>query len=209
MSKLIEAAIAAVTAFTATNIDDIVILMIFYSRVNSIFRPWHIVSGQYLGLVVLIIASLPGFFSGFLLPKAVIGLLGFLPIAIGVQAWFDRDSEAQAVSVNPASSSSLLPAQTLQVAAVTIANGGDNIGIYLPLFASSNAFQLTVILSVFVIMIAIWCSIAAQLARHPLIAKSLTRYSHVVVPFVLIALGLYILYESGAFQLLVPRSISL
>ncbi|MBD2092953.1 cadmium resistance transporter [Microcoleus sp. FACHB-1515] len=209
MSELIEAAIAAVTAFAATNIDDIVVLMIFYAQVNSIFRPRHIISGQYLGFVVLIVASLPGFFGGFLLPESVIGLLGFLPIAIGIKAWFDRDSDTQDVSINAANSSSLLPAQTLQVAAVTIANGGDNVGIYLPLFASSNAFQLTVILSVFAIMIIVWCSIAAQLARHPLIAKSLTRYGHIVVPFVLIALGLYILYESGAYQLLLPRSISL
>lgn len=206
MSNLIEAAIAGITAFAATNIDDIVILMLFYSQVNSILRPRHILSGQYLGFAVLIAFSLPGFFGGFLLPKSVIGLLGFLPIAIGIKAWFDRDSEAQTVSIHSATSFRWLPAQTLQVAVVTIANGGDNIGIYLPLFASSNVLQLTVILSIFVIMIAIWCSIAAQLARHPLVAKSLTRYGHVVVPFVLIGLGVYILYESGAFQLLFPRS---
>jgi cadmium resistance transport/sequestration family protein len=206
MSELIEAAIAGATVFAATNIDDIVVLMIFYSQVNLIFRPRHILSGQYLGFAVLIAASLPGFFGGFLLPQSVIGLLGFLPIAIGIKSWFDRDPEAQNVPVHSARSFGLLSAQTLQVAAVTIANGGDNIGIYLPLFASSNLFQLTVILSTFAILVAVWCSIAAQLARHPLIAKSLTRYGDVVVPFVLIGLGLYILFESGALRLLLPQS---
>lgn len=204
MTPFLTALSTGLTAFTATNLDDIVILTIFYSQVNSVLRPRHIISGQYLGFAVLVAASLPGFFGGFLLPKATVGLLGFLPIAIGIKSWFDRNPEAQEVSIS--TKSSRLSAQMLQVAAVTIANGGDNIGIYLPLFASGNAFQLTVILSVFLILIAVWCSIAAQLARHPLAAKSLTRYGHIVVPFVLVGLGIYILYESGAFRFLLPRS---
>jgi len=84
MNWLAKAIIAAIASFAATNIDDIVILMLFFAQVNSTFRPQHIAIGQYLGFTALIIASLPGFFGGLIVPKAVIGLLGLLPIAIGI-----------------------------------------------------------------------------------------------------------------------------
>lgn len=40
------------------------------------------------------------------------------------------------------------------------------------------------------------------MTRHPLVARVLARYSHIIVPFVLIGLGLYILIESGTLGLL-------
>src|SRR6476469_2184456 len=101
MSWFATAIIAGFTSFAATNIDDIIILMLFFAQVNSSFRPKHIVSGQYLGFTVLILASLPGFFGGLIVPKAWIGLLGLLPIAIGISHLVKRDNEendVQAVS---------------------------------------------------------------------------------------------------------------
>ncbi|MBC7998071.1 MAG: cadmium resistance transporter [Leptolyngbya sp.] len=89
-----------------------------------------------------------------------------------------------------------LPLQTYQVAAVTIANGGDNISIYVPLFANSNLAAMGVILSVFLIMIAVWCGIAYYLTRHAVIASYFTAYEHRLVPFVLIGLGVLILLNS-------------
>jgi len=170
MNGFTQALVTGLTAFVATNVDDIVILMLFFAQVNATFRPRHIVAGQYLGFLILIAASLPGFFGGLIIPRAWIGLLGFVPIAIGISQLLNRDSESvQAVSSQVPSAgtwlpllSSLLGSQTYQVAAVTIANGGDNIGIYLPLFASSSLPNLTVVLSVFFAMLGVWCALAYQ-----------------------------------------------
>ncbi|NJS10662.1 MAG: hypothetical protein HC789_09890 [Microcoleus sp. CSU_2_2] len=82
-----------------------------------------------------------------------------------------------------------------QLPAVTIANGGDNIGIYLPLFASSDLPSLAVILAVFFLSIALWCYVAYLLTRQRAIANILTRYSQALVPFVLIGLGIFILIK--------------
>ena len=214
MNWLAGAIIAGITSFAATNIDDIVILMLFFAQVNASFRPRQIVVGQYLGFSVLIIASLPGFFSGLIVPRAWIGLLGLVPIAIGVTRLVNRekDEEVQAVSDELNRSrgnnslgstlTSLISPQTLNVAAVTFANGGDNIGIYVPLFASSTLASLLVILAIFFLLIGVWCYIAYLLARQPAIAHVLTRYGKAVVPFVLIGLGIFILLESGTYQLL-------
>lgn len=54
----------------------------------------------------------------------------------------------------------------------------------------------------FFLLLAVWCVIGYYLSSHPLVARTLDRYGHLIVPFVLIGLGIYILYESGTFTLL-------
>ena len=206
MTWIAAAIIAGVTSFAATNIDDIAILMLFFAQVNVTFRPRHIVLGQYLGFTALIAASLPGFFGGLIVPKAIIGLLGLVPIAIGISHLVNKENdrdEVQAVSGefsresdSPVSKlANLFNAQTLNVAAVTAANGGDNIGIYLPLFASSDLPSLMVILAVFFVLVGVWSYAAYRLTRRIAIAKILTRYTQAIVPFILIGLGIFILIE--------------
>jgi cadmium resistance transport/sequestration family protein len=214
MSWFVQAVITGVTSFTATNIDDIAILTIFFAQVSTTFRPKHIFMGQYLGFIVLIGLSLPGFFGGLVLPKAWIGLLGLMPIVIGIKQLVDHQAnqtEIQTVSTELSSKvmqskrsgfASLFAPPTYQVAIVTIANGGDNVGIYLPLFASSSLSSLSIILGVFLVMVGVWCAIAYQLTRHPIVAKGLIRHSGEIVPFVLIGLGIFILVDSGAYRLL-------
>jgi cadmium resistance transport/sequestration family protein len=215
MDWFFSALITGFTSFLATNIDDIVLLMMFFAQVNHHFRPHHIVAGQYLGFGAIILASLPGFLGGLVISKPWIGLLGLLPIAIGIKQLhpgdesFDESITVQTVSELPTLPSvgkGLFHPKTYQVAVVTFANGGDNIGIYVPLFASSSLLQLAVILGVFFMLIAVWCAAAYLLARQPAIAQILSRYAHRLVPFLLIGLGLYILIENGSYRLLPPLS---
>jgi cadmium resistance transport/sequestration family protein len=206
MSWWMQAAIAGSTAFVATNVDDIIILMLFFSQTNSSFRRQHVVAGQYLGFIALVIASLPGFFGGLIIPPAWIGLLGILPIAIGISSLINNqedEPEIQTVA-DFSTTKSLLVAivpQTYKVAAVTFANGGDNIGIYVPLFASSNLAELAVICLTFLVLIGIWCCVAYRLIRYRAIAQILTKYGKRIVPFVLIGLGIFILLENNTYQL--------
>ncbi|BAY90268.1 MULTISPECIES: cadmium resistance transporter [unclassified Tolypothrix] len=215
MSQLGTAFTEGIIAFAATNIDDILILLLFFSQIDSNFRRRHIFIGQYFGFAAIILASLPGFFGGLVVPREWIGLLGILPIAIGIKHLLEREedtTEVQTVSHDFTQTSphnrilaviwSILHPYTYKVAAVTIANGGDNISIYIPLFAGQSLSSLGVILIVFFVMVAIWCAIAYFLSRHPTIAYILSRYGKHIVPFVLIGLGVFIMYERGTFSLL-------
>lgn len=219
MNGVVEAMLAGISAFAATNVDDIVILMLFFARANSILRPRHIVTGQYLGFLVLIGASLPGFVGGLMIPKVWLGWLGLLPIAIGVSQLLrsPKDDEISIqtttlIQSDPGGSNwrsrlaSILSPPTYQVAAVTLANGGDNIAIYVPLFAHSSLPELAIILSTFLVMIAVWCLVAYFLAKHPLWAETLARYGHRLVPFVLISLGIFIFVDSETYQFFLPHS---
>ncbi|MBW4639953.1 MAG: cadmium resistance transporter [Gloeocapsa sp. UFS-A4-WI-NPMV-4B04] len=206
--------IAGFTSFVATNIDDIIILTLFFSQVNATFRHRHIVIGQYLGFTALIIASLPGFFGGLIVPKAWIGILGLVPIAIGVSQLVNREkeeSEVQIVSdefnyskMNNSVRSTLatfFSPQSYKVAAITFANGGDNIGIYVPLFASNDLASLVIILSVFFVLIGVWCYIAYLLTRHSATVHFLTHYAQIITPFVLVGLGIFIIIDSKTYSL--------
>jgi cadmium resistance transport/sequestration family protein len=209
MEQLFGAVLVGITAFVATNLDDIVVLVIFFSQVNTTFRRRHIVGGQYLGFMVLLLLSVPSYFGGVVLPKAWVGLLGLLPIWVGISQILDKDvenPEVKAVSSEVASGkkvsiltwmTSILNPKTYQVAAVTVANGGDNLGIYIPLFASNSLPRLAVIVSVFLILVGVWCWIAQRMTRQRAIALILARYGHRIIPFVLMGLGLYILVDSG------------
>ena len=202
MNELLTAISTGITAFTATNLDDILILLLFFSQVNAVFRRRHIVFGQFLGFTALVLASLPGFFGRLIFPPDWIGMLGLLPIAIGLSRLLNAetdDSEAEAELEQSENSffTSFLSPQTYSVAAVTVANGGDNIGIYVPLFASNTLESLAVILAVFFAMVGVWCYAAYRLIQMRAIADTLTRYGNQLVPFVLIGLGMAILVKSG------------
>lgn len=204
MSELVTAIPTGLTAFTATNLDDIVILLLFFSQVNAVFRRRHIVTGQYLGFAALILASLPGFFGSLILPRPWIGMLGIIPIAIGVSRLLNPETDDSEVEEEPQLSesplTSLLSPQTYSVAAVTFANGGDNIGIYVPLFASTTWESLLVIIGVFFSLVGVWCYAAYQLTRLPAIAHTLTHYGNLMIPFVLIGLGVLILLDSHTLE---------
>lgn len=204
MEWIIGTVAIAITAFTATNIDDILILTIFFAQVDDKFRPRHILIGQYLGFGLILLASLPGYFGGLIIDHKWIGLLGLLPIVIGIKDLFQKQEEVtvQTCAIPEQGKSPLISPQTYHVAAVTFANGGDNIGIYVPLFASSNAISLSITIATFLMLITVWFYAARSISSHPAIAKFLSQYSSAIVPFVLIALGIYILYESETYQLL-------
>jgi cadmium resistance transport/sequestration family protein len=199
MSGLLMAFPTAVVAFVATNLDDILILTLFFSQVNAIFRRRHIVIGQYLGFSLLLIASLPGFFGSFFIPPASIRLLGLVPIVVGFSSLLKPDEEDDSsVEIQPKTSplTKWLSPQTCSVAAITVANGGDNIGIYVPLFANSELESLLVILGVFFVLVGVWCYGADRLTSLPAVAQLLTGYGSAFVPCVLIGLGVFIVKES-------------
>jgi cadmium resistance protein CadD (predicted permease) len=90
----------------------------------------------------------------------------------------------------------------LSVALVTIANGGDNIGIYIPLFVALSMTETITTVMIFLMMTLVWCFVARYLTRHPLLKDTIERYGHLVTPFVLILLGIFILYESNSWTLI-------
>jgi cadmium resistance protein CadD (predicted permease) len=90
----------------------------------------------------------------------------------------------------------------LTVAIATLANGGDNLSIYTPLFATRSAVEIAAIGLVFALMTALWCVVGHWLVHHPALGAPIRRYGQRAVPFILIGLGALILYRAGTLNLL-------
>jgi cadmium resistance transport/sequestration family protein len=207
MNEIVTAIITGITAFTATNLDDLVILTLLFSQVNKTFRAWHIVIGQYLGFSTLVVASLAGFAGGLVLPANWTGLLGLIPIAVGISRLLNSDSdssttdepEAELSLPNPSSQfMSFLSPQIYSVSAITIANGSDNVGIYMPLFANTIIDDLLIIVCTFLLLVGVWCFMTYKLTCQPIIANVITQYGKNFVPFILISIGVFIVLDHAS-----------
>jgi cadmium resistance transport/sequestration family protein len=191
--------ITSIAAFASTNIDDIFLLMLFFG--NKSYTSKHVVLGQFTGMITLILASFVGSLASLFVDKAYIGLLGFLPLFLGIRGFITllnkRNKIPELIVEKNSKANSII-----SIAAVTIANGGDNIGIYIPLFATLTLMGKVITISIFLIMTAVWCFIGKYLSKHPMVAKGIDRYGHIATPVVLIGLSIYILYESSAYLLI-------
>jgi cadmium resistance transport/sequestration family protein len=206
---LIATVLSAIIFFASTNVDDIFLLMAWFSQSNGSLTKKQIVIGQYLGFITLVLLSLIGAFGALVIPKEWIGLLGIFPIYLGVKALWEgykekndaKENESGEQLIEEGSKKNLLQKflhpNIYKVAAITFANGGDNIGIYIPYFSNQGIARLAIIIVIFLVLVAVWCFFGYKLVSHPLVAKTVERYGHLIVPFVLILLGAYILIESG------------
>ncbi|MFF2786640.1 cadmium resistance transporter [Streptomyces sp. NPDC058049] len=189
--------------FAVTNIDDILILSLFFAQgAGHPGSTRRIVLGQYLGFAAILAVAVAAAFGATFLPESAVPYLGLLPLALGLkaawQAWKDHrdgDGDEEAEQTREGGPS------PLEVAAVTFANGGDNIGVYVPVFATAGIGGMTVYAAVFLVLVAVWCFAGKFFATRPVIAKALARWGHILLPLVLIAIGLLILVEGGAFGL--------
>ena len=187
---MIGTLVTALAAFVSTNVDDFFVLTVLFSQAHGPRGVAKIVAGQYVGIGTLVALGIAGAFGAQLLAPQYIGLLGLLPIVLGIRAWVEYrrggdDEEPQGIGAT----------SVLGVAAIAISDGGDNIGVYVPVFSgfAPGDFVVTV---VFAVMTALWCRLGLALAHQPLVKEKIERYQGVLVPVVLVGLGVAILVKS-------------
>ncbi|MER6604169.1 cadmium resistance transporter [Streptomyces rubiginosohelvolus] len=186
--------------FAVTNIDDILVLALFFAQgAGHKGSTRNIAIGQYLGFAVILAVAVAAAFGATFLPESAIPYLGLLPLALGIKAAVqayrhrnDPEEKKEAKEGGP---------KILEVAAVTFANGGDNIGVYVPVFATAGIGGLSSYAVVFLILLTVWIAAGRYFATRPVIAKALARWGHILLPVVLIGIGLLILIKGGAFGL--------
>lgn len=193
-----SAAALGAGVFVATNLDDIFLLLTFFADRKQ--RASHVVAGQFLGIGLLTAASVVCALTAVVIPKDYLGLLGLLPLAIGIKKLVElkRGTGDDAGEAPPRDEEKSALRNVLAVALVTIANGGDNVGVYVPVFATHPWVQVLVMVVVFAVLTGVWCVVAYALVNHRTFGDRIRRVGHVVLPFVLILVGLHILAGSRA-----------
>ncbi|KAH8901718.1 hypothetical protein GQ53DRAFT_8455 [Thozetella sp. PMI_491] len=192
-------------SFAITNIDDIFVLVTFFAEAatKKTTTPLKIILGQYLGFTVIIVISMIGFGASLLLPSEPIGFLGLLPALLGV--WHllgllfpEPEEEPEASKLGGFRS-------ILKVAMITVMNGGDNIGTYIPLFSQAEGAEVAVYVVVYYILLGIWCLVAFLVMKQRHILLVAERYAHVVVPLLYMGLGVYIMVKSECYPWSIER----
>ena len=198
---ILTSVLQAIGLFAATNIDDIIVLSLFFARgAGQRGTTARILAGQYLGFAgILVAAILVTIGAGAFLPPAAIPYFGLIPLGLGLwaawEAWRgdgDDDDEAKVAGKKVGVGA---------VAGVTFANGGDNIGVYTPVFLSVEPLAVVAYCVIFLALVAILVALARFVATRPPIAEVLERFEHILFPIVLIGLGIVILVSGGAFGL--------
>ncbi|VOW33399.1 Cad superfamily protein [Streptococcus pneumoniae] len=194
--------ISAIGVYISTSIDYLIILIILFAQLSQNKQKWHIYAGQYLGTGLLVGASLvAAYVVNFVPEEWMVGLLGLIPIYLGIRfAIVGEDAEEEEEEIIERLEQRKANQLFWTVTLLTIASGGDNLGIYIPYFASLDWSQTLVALLVFVIGIIIFCEISRVLSSIPLIFETIEKYERIIVPLVFILLGLYIMYENGTIE---------
>ena len=206
MSSSFASAISiAFLVYASTNIDDLLVLAVFFA--DPRVRVGAVIAGRFIGLAALVLASVAAALLALAIPAEWIALLGFVPLFLGLRLLpalrsdhNDEESGVEGLRGLDAKDKARhgFNSQALAVAGVTLANGGDNLGVYIPLFATAPG-AIAVYVAVFAVMTVLWCALGYLIVNNPLIGSQIRRYGHVLLPVVLIALGIYIL--SGAVAL--------
>ena len=198
---ILTTVLQAIGLFATTNIDDIIVLSLFFARgAGQRGTTARILAGQYLGFAgILVAAILVTTGAGAFLPPAAIPYFGLIPLGLGLwaawEAWRgdgDDDDEAKVAGKKVGVGT---------VAGVTFANGGDNIGVYTPVFLSVEPLAVVAYCVIFLALVAVLVALAKFVATRPPIAEVLERWEGILFPIVLIGLGIVILVSGGAFGL--------
>lgn len=185
----------AVLMFAATNIDDAVVLAVLNaeSRATGAPKQWQIWAGQYVGIGLMVVVALLAALGFSFLPLRWVGLLGVIPLTRGTAMLITNLRARRHDAPTPFSRANGL----WSVAAVTFANGGDNIAIYTSAFRVIGPADIALSVTVFAAGTALWCLAGFLLISHKRVADVLQRFARWVVPAIFILLGLYIFQRSG------------
>ena len=199
---MIQNVVTSIILYSGTAVDLLIILMLFFAKRKSRKDIINIYLGQFLGSVSLIFLSLLfAFVLNYIPSKEILGLLGLIPIFLGLKVLLLGDSDGEAIAKDGLrkDDKNLI----FLVAMITFAScGADNIGVFVPYFITLNLANLIVALLTFLVMIYLLVFSAQKLAQVPSVGETLEKYSRWFIAIVYLGLGMYILIENNSFDML-------
>ncbi len=199
---MIQNVVTSIILYSGTAVDLLIILMLFFAKRKSRKDIINIYLGQFLGSVSLIFLSLLfAFVLNYIPSKEILGLLGLIPIFLGLKVLLLGDSDGEAIAKDGLrkDNKNLI----FLVAMITFAScGADNIGVFVPYFTTLNLTNLIVTLLTFLVMIYLLVFSAQKLAQVPSVGETLEKYSRWFIAVVYLGLGMYILIENNSFDML-------
>jgi cadmium resistance protein CadD (predicted permease) len=194
----------AISAFIATNLDDLFLLMVFFAHPD--YKSSSVVIGQYVGIICIILICFPAYLLKSFIPHFWLALMGLIPLFLGLKQLYKlrghelRPKSLQSEHNIPDKKSmkynkkynklGMVSIAWVSIALITITNGADNIGVYVPLFTNLNQMELILTILIFLLMTGIWCLLGRFVIKNTNLGNQIKEYGHIILPFVLIILGI-------------------
>jgi cadmium resistance protein CadD (predicted permease) len=183
-------------SFTMTNLDNFLLLLCLFSLGTiSIHK---IILGQFLGMSAILILSYLGGSAALVLFSAKwTGIFGIVPLFIGLKSLYEIrvDSKNQNKSSIPFFDKRSSNGGVINVAFLTLANGGDNIAIYSGLFAERSELETFFLIFIFLILTGVWCVACFFLSSQKKWETLINRFKITIFPFAMILMGCSILFK--------------
>ena len=200
-ADLLAICLLTMVSFVFTNLDNLILGVI--SLGSRPEKPLPVQLGMISAAVLVLLVSLLALAIGRTIDAGLLGYLGLAPIAIGLYTLFysgrmvSITGEEAAPENSGSSWGSWLATTTL-----LFANSGDTLAILLPLLVESNTSAAIIVAVTFVACAVVWAIIARLLSRQPILVRKLQEKGERFVPWIMIAVGLYILFDTGTDSLL-------
>ncbi len=194
----------AVTAFVGTNIDNCVVTATMVAGA-PLDRAHRIAAGQVVGFVLVTATAAAAAAVLYEFSPAAVGLLGLVPLAIGLRgialllrqrAPDGPDSGSRRKGRRPAAERAVGRSFTAGLL-VTIAAGGDNLAVYIPLFREGGTTNLLTLAVVFALGEGAVTMVILAAGRHTRSRAVMAKLGAFAVPLLLCGIGVLVLVSAG------------
>ncbi|HFU4488834.1 TPA: cadmium resistance transporter [Streptococcus suis] len=173
----------------STSIDYFLILFLLFSQAKKPGERRTIYVGQLLASFILILlSSILSQVANVFLADWILGLLGFVPILLGVRILFENEVETEV----PDSKIGLL-----SIIFIALASGADNLGIFTPYFTTLSTLETLLTAGLILLETVAICYLAEKFGSLHSISEFIEKYEKMILPTIFIVLGIYILFEFG------------
>ena len=179
-------------AYTSTNLDNLILITSAAGRADNrhaVIKGFLLSATAVLGMSAAFVAI-----SEILSPQTL-GLLGLIPLFIGIRILLKLKSEQEQIE--------LAAIGFWPVGLTLLANSTDTIVVFGPLLAESEPAALFALLAGYILMAGLWMTLALRLSERLARATVLGKVARWATPFFMIAIGIYILMDTTTDTLVV------
>lgn len=175
--------------FIGVNLDFFAILLFLlqkYSYKDNLI-------GYELGMVIVFsISALAGQIIQSFIPEWSIGLLGLIPIYMGIKGEDDDDKNDEKHQSNKGVIAVLLM--------YLVSCGADNIAVYVPVLATMPVTSIVLTVIYFIFLTAVSLTLAYFFGQIPIIKNIFERFGEPLSRIIYIFIGIFVMIDTGLFQ---------